>query len=182
MKKIDEDLYSRQIFTYGKEIMDKIVSLKILIIGLRGLGIEIAKNVILSGPKEVSISDKTLCKINDLGSNFYIEENDINKKTREEACVKKLKSLNPYVNVNIHAEENADRLSSLAQLPDSCVASADYLQRQRKAFEEYGVFSPAMIDGIIEQLRAFDDKNLRKTIEGYPEEIQKLVNQYFHCG
>ena len=87
-----------------------------------------------------------------------------------------------YVNVNIHAAENADRLANLAQLPDSCVASADCLNRQRRAYEEYGVFSPAMIDGIIEQLRAFDDKNLRLTIENYPEEIQKLVTKYFHCG
>ena len=39
-----------------------------------------------------------------------------------------------------------------------------------------------MIDGIIAQLRAFDDGNLRQTIEGYPEEVQKLVTKYFHCG
>ena len=87
-----------------------------------------------------------------------------------------------YVNVNIHAAENADRLNSLAQLPDSCVASAACLERQRKVFEEHGVFAPAMIDGIIAQLRAFDDANLRKNIEGFPDEIQKLVTQYFHCG
>jgi glutamine synthetase len=62
------------------------------------------------------------------------------------------------------------------------VASADCLDRQRKVFEEHGVFSPAMIDGIIAQLRAFDDATLRQNIEGYQEEIQKLVNQYFHCG
>ena len=87
-----------------------------------------------------------------------------------------------YVNVNIHAAENADRLDTLAQLPDSCVASADCLDRQRKVFEEHGVFSPAMIDGIIAQLRAFDDASLRKNIENFHEEIQKLVNKYFHCG
>ena len=87
-----------------------------------------------------------------------------------------------YVNVNIHAAEHADRLATLAQLPDSCVASADCLERQRKVFEEHGVFSPAMIDGIIAQLRAFDDVTLRKNIEKYPEEIQKLVSKYFHCG
>ncbi len=87
-----------------------------------------------------------------------------------------------YVNVNIHAAENADRLNSLAQLPDSCVASAACLERQRKVFEEHGVFAPALIDGIIAQLRAFDDANLRKNIEGFPDEIQKLVTQYFHCG
>ena len=68
MEEIDENLYSRQIFTYGKETMDKIVNMRILIIGLKGLGIEIAKNIILAGPKEVSISDKNICKINDLQS------------------------------------------------------------------------------------------------------------------
>ena len=87
-----------------------------------------------------------------------------------------------YVNVNIHAAEHADRLATLAQLPDSCVASADCLERQRKVFEEHGVFSPAMIDGIIAQLRTFDDVTLRKNIEKYPEEVLKLVSKYFHCG
>jgi ubiquitin-activating enzyme E1 len=84
--------------------MDKIINLKILIIGLRGLGIEIAKNIILAGPKEVSISDKNICQISDLGSNFYINEKDINKKTREEACLNKLQTLNPYVIVKIHKD------------------------------------------------------------------------------
>ena len=101
-EKIDTNLYSRQIFTYGIETMDKIINLRILIIGLRGLGIEIAKNLILAGPKEVSISDKNICAINDLGANFYINENDINKKTREDSCFNKLKSLNPYVIVTKH--------------------------------------------------------------------------------
>ena len=102
MKKLDENLYSRQIFTYGVDMMDKIINLRILIIGLRGLGIETAKNIILAGPKEVSISDKNICRINDLGSNFYINEKDINTRSREESCINKLKKLNPYVLVSIH--------------------------------------------------------------------------------
>ncbi len=87
-----------------------------------------------------------------------------------------------YVNVNIHDAQNASRLAQLAQLPDSCVASADCLERQRAVFEEYGVFSPAMIDGIIAQLRAFNDRTLRRDIMDKHKEILKLVNQYFHCG
>ncbi len=87
-----------------------------------------------------------------------------------------------YVNVNIHDAANADRLASLAQLPDSCVASAHCLQQQRAAFEEKGVFSKAMIDGIIAQLESFDDKTLRADIQDKPEEIRKLVSTYFHCG
>ena len=87
-----------------------------------------------------------------------------------------------YVNVNIHDAANVDRLATLAQLPDSCVASADCLEQQRAVFEEHNVFSPAMIDGIIAQLRAFDDRTMRSNVESYPEEILKLVNRYFHCG
>ena len=51
MRKIDTILYSRQIRTYGIEIMKKLQNLKILIIELRELGIEVAKNLILIVPK-----------------------------------------------------------------------------------------------------------------------------------
>ena len=102
MESIDTNLYSRQIYTYGLDTMKKIINIKILIIGLRGLGVEIAKNLILTGPKEVSISDKNMCQINDLNSNFYINEEDINVKSREDSCYDKLKLLNPYVNVTKH--------------------------------------------------------------------------------
>ena len=87
-----------------------------------------------------------------------------------------------YVDVNIHDAANAGRLAALGQLPDSCAASADCLERQRAVFEKHGVFSPAMIDGIISQLRAFDDATLRKDIEGHPAELKALVDRYFHCG
>lgn len=87
-----------------------------------------------------------------------------------------------YVNVNIHQEENADKLEALKQLPDSCAASADCLQRQRAAFEAFHVFSPAMIDGIISKLRSYQDATLRSDVQDKPEEMQALVNQYFHCG
>lgn len=87
-----------------------------------------------------------------------------------------------YVNVNIHQKENADKLALLAQLPDSCVASADCLERQRAVFEEHNVFSPAMIDGIIKRLRSYDDAALRASIGGDKEKMLELVRKYFHCG
>ncbi len=87
-----------------------------------------------------------------------------------------------YVNVNIHQKENAAKLSELEQLPDSCAASADCLERQRAAYEQGGVFSPAMIDGIIARLRAYDDATLRADISGKEEEMLALVKRYFHCG
>ena len=87
-----------------------------------------------------------------------------------------------YVNVNIHKEENQDRLKTLDQLPDSCAASAARLRQQRAVFEKSNVFSPSMIDGIIRKLESYDDTSLRKDLENNPEEMLKLVNTYFHCG
>ena len=87
-----------------------------------------------------------------------------------------------YVNVNIHKKENADKLKNLAQLPDSCAASADSLESQRSIFEARGVFSPAMIDGIIKLLRSYDDRTLREDIGNDREQMLSLVRKYFHCG
>lgn len=87
-----------------------------------------------------------------------------------------------YVDVNIHAAEHADRLEGLATLPDSCVASAERLLEQRTIFEAKDVFSPAMIDGIANELRAFDDLTLRASLEGHPLEMSRLVERFFHCG
>ena len=100
-KGVDTDLYSRQIGAFGMETMGKLIQLEVLIMGMRGLGVEVAKNIILSGPKSVTIYDEVKTSINDLSSNFYISEEDVGKKCRDEACLEKLKELNTYVNVSL---------------------------------------------------------------------------------
>lgn len=87
-----------------------------------------------------------------------------------------------FADGDIHDASNAERYASLAQLPDSCEASARCLERQRGVYEEHGVFSPAMIDGIIAQLRGYADGNLRSEVSGDNEAMARLVRQYFHCG
>ena len=84
--------------------------------------------------------------------------------------------------MNIHQKEHADRLASLACLPDCCEASADCLESQRTIFEKYDVFSPAMIDGIIRRLRSYGDRTLRADIGDDREKMLALVERYFHCG
>lgn len=87
-----------------------------------------------------------------------------------------------YVNVNIHNEENKEKLKGLESLPDSCEASADALEAKRSDFEKYDVFSPALIDGIIRKLRKYNDKNLRRKLEGNHKEMLETVRKYWHCG
>lgn len=100
---IDQNLYSRQLGAYGIEAMGKLVTLRVYLHGLRGLGIEIAKNLILAGPKRVVIQDDTLVELRDLGSNFYCQESHVGKVTRAQASLEQLKLLNPYVDVQIRS-------------------------------------------------------------------------------
>jgi ubiquitin-activating enzyme E1 len=46
---IDESLYSRQLYVMGHEAMRRMARSDVLIVGLNGLGVEAAKNVILAG-------------------------------------------------------------------------------------------------------------------------------------
>ncbi|MBR7155442.1 MAG: glutamine synthetase [Lentisphaeria bacterium] len=87
-----------------------------------------------------------------------------------------------YVNVNIHKEENQELLDSLSVLPDSCAASADCLAEQRAFYEAKGIFSAAMIDGIIADLKKFDDRTLRQDLGSDTYKILALVEEFFHCG
>ena len=87
-----------------------------------------------------------------------------------------------YVSVNIHSDENKEKLASLKSLPDSCVASAEALKSKRAIFEEKGVFSPRLLDGIIEKLVSYDDLDLRKLVNNDHKQMMKQVKKYWHCG
>jgi ubiquitin-activating enzyme E1 len=102
MADIDTNLYSRQIGTFGMEMMGKLIQLKVLISGLRGVGVETAKNLILAGPNTVVVHDDSLVALSDLGSNFYLTQSDVGARSRAEASVDKLQELNPHVRVSTH--------------------------------------------------------------------------------
>ena len=87
-----------------------------------------------------------------------------------------------YVSVNIHNDENKEKLASLESLPDSCMTSADALERQRADFEKMDVFSPQLIDGIMRKLRSFNDTTLRQEVKDDQKKMLKLVKRFWHCG
>uniref|UniRef100_A0AAU7BNT9 E1 ubiquitin-activating enzyme n=1 Tax=Propylea japonica TaxID=158624 RepID=A0AAU7BNT9_9CUCU len=98
---IDEGLYSRQLYVLGHDAMRRMASSDVLISGLGGVGVEIAKNVILGGVKSVTLHDEAVCTIKDLSSQFYLSESDIGQ-NRAEACLKQLSELNMYVPIKTY--------------------------------------------------------------------------------
>ena len=76
---IDESLYSRQLYVLGHEAMKRMGSSNVLIVGLRGLGVEIAKNVALAGVKSLTLFDPKPAQIQDLSSQFFLTPADVGK-------------------------------------------------------------------------------------------------------
>uniref|UniRef100_A0A8C5K769 Ubiquitin-like modifier-activating enzyme 1 n=1 Tax=Jaculus jaculus TaxID=51337 RepID=A0A8C5K769_JACJA len=98
---LDEGLYSRQLYVLGRETMRMLQRSRILVSGLRGLGVEIAKNIILGGVKAVTLHDQGTAQWADLSSQFYLREEDIGK-NRAEVSQPRLAELNSYVTVTAY--------------------------------------------------------------------------------
>uniref|UniRef100_A0A8C2ERR2 E1 ubiquitin-activating enzyme n=1 Tax=Cyprinus carpio TaxID=7962 RepID=A0A8C2ERR2_CYPCA len=96
---IDEGLYSRQLYVIDHDAMRRMGKADVLIAGMRGLGVEIAKNVILAGVRSVTIQDEGVVQWRDLSSQFYLKEADLGQ-NRALCSEKQLSSLNVYVRVS----------------------------------------------------------------------------------
>lgn len=107
---IDEGLYSRQLYVLGKDAMLKMASSNVLVIGLKGLGLEIAKNVALAGVKSLSIYDPALVQLEDLSSQFFLTTDDIGK-PRAQATLAKLAELNQYVPISVVEDLTAETVT-----------------------------------------------------------------------
>jgi ubiquitin-activating enzyme E1 len=93
---IDESLYSRQLYVLGHDAMRRMAVSDVLISGLGGLGVEIAKNVILGGVKSVTLHDTANCTTKDLSSQFYLSEETVGQNRAVVSC-QQLSELNNYV-------------------------------------------------------------------------------------
>ncbi|KAI9830618.1 MAG: hypothetical protein M1819_005428 [Sarea resinae] len=110
---IDESLYSRQLYVLGHEAMKRMGSSNVLVVGLKGLGVEIAKNVALAGVKSLTLYDPTPASISDLSSQFFLHPEDVGK-PRATVTAPRVSELNPYTPVGVHPSENLT--SNLSQL------------------------------------------------------------------
>lgn len=86
-----------------------------------------------------------------------------------------------YVDVDIHKPENAARLASLPTLPTGCRASAKCLLEAAPVFEEYGVFSRSMIDGVVKRLESFDGSKAAEALDDSMLMLE-MVREFFYCG
>ncbi|KAK8106402.1 Ubiquitin-activating enzyme E1 1 [Apiospora kogelbergensis] len=98
---IDESLYSRQLYVLGHEAMRRMGASNVLIVGMKGLGVEIAKNIALAGVKSLTLYDPTAVTLPDLSSQFFLRPEDVGK-PRDAVTAPRVAELNAYTPVSVH--------------------------------------------------------------------------------
>ena len=109
--------FSRQNAALGADTTAKLIKMRVLIVGMRGVGIETAKNLSLQGAGALTILDTKPTEMKDLGVNFFLNQADVSSGiTRGAACAPRLQELNPLC-----AVMNATELSEALILQHSAV-------------------------------------------------------------
>ncbi|CEG74689.1 hypothetical protein RMATCC62417_09858 [Rhizopus microsporus] len=110
-------IYDRQIRLWGLDAQQRIGKASILIIGICALSNEVCKNLALAGVASITLLDHEEVKEEDLGAQFFLDEDDIGK-NRAEASVSSLQALNPRVRVVVDKQ-------NVTQKPDDFFESFD---------------------------------------------------------
>uniref|UniRef100_A0A8U7NXR6 E1 ubiquitin-activating enzyme n=1 Tax=Corvus moneduloides TaxID=1196302 RepID=A0A8U7NXR6_CORMO len=102
-------------YVLGHEAMKRMQTSNVLVSGLRGLGVEVAKNLVLGGVKSVTLHDPEPASWSDLASQFYLREEDVGR-SRAEATLPRLAELNSYVAVSSSREPLSQELLGTFQV------------------------------------------------------------------
>ncbi|XP_047439241.1 ubiquitin-like modifier-activating enzyme 1 isoform X2 [Mugil cephalus] len=149
---IDEGFYSRQLYVLGHEAMRRMGEANVLIAGMRGLGVEIAKNVILSGVKSVTVQDEGLAVWADLSSQFFLKESHLGQ-NRATCSLQQLSDLNPHVRVWAHTGPLNEDLIKQFQVVVLTDSSLDDQKRFGELCHSHGIkFIVADTKGLCGQL------------------------------
>nr|CAH7737592.1 unnamed protein product [Callosobruchus chinensis] len=100
---VEAELYDRQIRLWGIESQEKLRAANVLLIGVRALGAEIAKNILLSGINSLTILDDGIITEEDQLKNFLLNKGKV---------LLKAQMLNPLVKISTDTDSPASKDST----------------------------------------------------------------------
>lgn len=104
----EAELYDRQIRLWGLESQKRLHAAEVLLIGIKGLGAEVCKNLILAGIKSLTILDSGVVTEEDSCYQFLAPTDQIGK-SRAEASLERAQALNPLVKVTADTDRVDDK-------------------------------------------------------------------------
>ncbi|KAK2174456.1 hypothetical protein NP493_801g02066 [Ridgeia piscesae] len=102
-------LYDRQIRLWGLDAQKRLRAAKVLLVGIGGLGAEVAKNIVLSGIKSLTILDHQQVTEAARCSQFLIDHTAHLGHNRALSSLERTQLLNPMVSVSADAADVADK-------------------------------------------------------------------------
>jgi len=118
----EAQLYDRQIRLWGLDAQKRLRAAKICLIGMRGLGCEVAKNLVLAGIKSMKIVDAAAVSTEDATSQFLAPRDKIGS-NRAEASLDRLQQLNPMVEVTADTGKSEDKDTEFFKQFDIVIAT-----------------------------------------------------------
>ncbi|XP_023319960.1 SUMO-activating enzyme subunit 1 [Eurytemora carolleeae] len=104
----EAQLYDRQIRLWGLDAQKRLRSAKVCLIGMRGLGCEVAKNLVLSGINSLKMVDPANVTEEDATSQFLAPRDKIGS-NRAEASLERVQQLNPMVEVTADKSPSTEK-------------------------------------------------------------------------
>lgn len=114
--------------------MKRMAASHVLIIGLSGLGVEIAKNITLAGVKSVTLSDSSLVKLSDLGTQFFLKKQDLGQR-KDLVTRSRLAELNSYCPINLLEDKELLNLNNLKKF--TCIILVNSNLEEQIKFNEF---------------------------------------------
>ncbi|KAL2219802.1 hypothetical protein M432DRAFT_543983 [Thermoascus aurantiacus ATCC 26904] len=96
-------LYDRQIRLWGVKAQEKLRSANILLITIRALANEVAKNLVLAGIGSLTILDHEVVTEEDLGAQFFLTEEHVGQ-NRAQAAGPQIHNMNPRVQIHVDTD------------------------------------------------------------------------------
>jgi len=93
-------LYDRQIRLWGVQAQEKIRTANILLVSIKALANEIAKNLVLAGIGSITLADHEVVTEEDLGAQFFLTDAHVGL-NRAQAAAPQVQKLNPRVKVRV---------------------------------------------------------------------------------
>jgi len=118
----EAELYDRQIRLWGLDAQKRLRSSRVCVIGVGGLGCEVAKNLVLSGVKELKLVDDVKVSEEDATCQFLAPRDQVGS-NRAEASLQRLQQLNPMVNVTADTENSKNKTADFFKNFDLVVAT-----------------------------------------------------------
>ena len=102
LNKSQIERFSRQIVlkNIGAKGQKKILSSKVLIVGIGGLGCPAAENLVRAGIGTIGLIDNDIVNISNIHRQSLFNSKDV-KKLKVSVAAKKLKAINPFSKINI---------------------------------------------------------------------------------